>query len=263
MAGMAASGPAGPAILVEHLTKRYGGLVAVDDLSFDVKKGEIFGILGSNGAGKTTTLKVITGLLRPDSGRVEVGGVDVLKRPVEAKRLIGFLPEAPALYDLLTAREFLEMVGTLRGMEPKGLDRRIDELLDIMELTAFQHNNVGTFSRGMRQKLAFTSAIIHEPGILVLDEPLSGLDPRYGKLFKRWIRDHAAGGRSVLMSTHVTSNAEEICDRVAVVDRGRVIASGTVGEVLAMSGTKNLEDAFVALVGGGKWQQLPSSQRTP
>lgn len=259
---MASPGPAGPAILVEHLTKRFGGLVAVDDLSFEVGKGEIFGILGSNGAGKTTTLKVITGLLRPDRGRVEVGGVDVLKRPVDAKRLIGFLPEAPALYDLLTAREFLEMIGTLRGMEPELLDTRISELLDIMELTPFQSSNVGTFSRGMRQKLAFTSAILHEPDILVLDEPLSGLDPRFGKLFKRWIKDHAASGKSVLMSTHVTSNAEELCDRVAVMDRGRIVANGTVDEVLAKAESKNLEDAFVALVGGSSWQRLPSSQRT-
>jgi len=253
---------AGPAISVGHLTKRFGGLVAVDDLSFDVGRGQIFGLLGSNGAGKTTTLKVLTGLLRPDSGRVRIDGVDVLRRPVEAKRRIGFLPEAPALYDQLTAREFLEMIGTLRSMEQARLDARIGELLEMMELSEFAKSNVGTFSRGMRQKLAFASAVLHSPAILVLDEPLSGLDPRFGKLFKDWIRGHAGGGGSVLMSTHVTSNAEEMCDRVAVIDRGRVLAAGPVRGVLEASGTKTLEDAFVALVGGSRWPRSPSSQRT-
>jgi len=260
---MVPPGPEGPAILVEHLTKRFGNLVAVDDLSFEVRRGEIFGILGSNGAGKTTTLKVITGLLRPDGGRVLLGGIDVLRHPVEAKSGMGFLPEAPALYDLLSAREFLEMIGTLRGLDPGKLDRRIEELLGIMELGPFQHQNVGTFSRGMRQKLAFVSSILHEPDILILDEPLSGLDPRFGKMFKRWIRDHAESGRSVLMTTHVTSNAEELCDRVAVVDRGRVLVKGTVKEVLEAAKAASLEDAFVALVGGNGWQRLPSLQRTP
>jgi ABC-type multidrug transport system ATPase subunit len=259
---MAASGPPEPAIRVEHLTKRFGSLVAVDDLSFEVGRGQIFGLLGSNGAGKTTTLKVLTGLLRPDRGTARVDGVDVLRRPVEAKRRIGFLPEAPALYDQLTAREFLEMIGTLRGMEPGRLDKRIGELLDMMELSDFSQNNIGTFSRGMRQKLAFASAVVHEPRILILDEPLSGLDPRFGKFFKGWIREHSKNGGSVLMSTHVTSNAEELCDRVAVIDRGRVLLAGSVDEVLEGSGTRTLEDAFVALVGGSRWQRSPSLPQT-
>jgi len=259
---MAASGPAEPAISVGHLTKRYGDLVAVDDLSFEVGRGRIFGLLGSNGAGKTTTLKVLTGLLRPDTGSVRVDGVDALKSPVEAKRRIGFLPEAPALYDQLSAREFLEMIGTLRDMEPGRLDRRIGELLDRMELSEFSQNNIGTFSRGMRQKLAFASAVVHEPNILILDEPLSGLDPRFGKLFKDWIKAHSGKGGSVLMSTHVTANAEELCDRVAVIDRGRLLAAGSVREVLEGSGTRTLEDAFVALVGGNRWQRSPSSPPT-
>jgi ABC-type multidrug transport system ATPase subunit len=244
--------PRGQAITVEHLTKRFGMLLAVDDLSLEVNQGEIFGILGSNGAGKTTTLKVLTGLLRPDAGQVEVGGVDVLKSPSEAKGKMGFLPEAPALYDQLTGKEFLEMIGTLRGMEPGRLDQRINSLLDTMELADFGDRNVGTYSRGMRQKLAFASAIIHEPGILILDEPLSGLDPRFGKLFKSWIRDHADGGGAVLMSTHVTANAEQMCDRVAVMDKGRVLTSGAVKDVLALAGARSLEDAFVALVGGSR-----------
>jgi ABC-2 type transport system ATP-binding protein len=259
---MAPSGAPKPAILVEHLTKRFGGLVAVDDLSFEVGRGQIFGLLGSNGAGKTTTLKVLTGLLRPDSGTVRIDGVDVLKDPVEAKRRIGFLPEAPALYDQLTAREFLEMIGTLRGLPPGRLDRRIGELLDVMELSDFAQNNIGTFSRGMRQKLAFSSAVLHEPGILVLDEPLSGLDPRFGKFFKNMIREHSGKGGSVLMSTHVTANAEELCDRVAVVDRGRLLASGPVKDVLEAAGARTLEDAFVALVGGSRWPRSPSSPPT-
>jgi ABC-2 type transport system ATP-binding protein len=259
---MAPDGRPGPAIRIEHLTKRFGRLVAVDDLSLEVGRGQIFGLLGSNGAGKTTTLKVLTGLLRPDRGSVRIDGVDVLRDPVEAKRRIGFLPEAPALYDQLTAREFLEMIGTLRGMEPSNLDRRIGGLLDMMELADFADTNIGTFSRGMRQKLAFSSAVLHEPAILVLDEPLSGLDPRFGKLFKTWIREHSAKGGSVLMSTHVTSNAEEMCDRVAVIDRGRALASGPVKEVLEAARARTLEDAFVALVGGSRWPRSPSSPPT-
>jgi len=240
------------AISVEHLTKRFGKLLAVDDLSLEVFPGEIFGILGSNGAGKTTTLKVLTGLLRPDSGQVEVGGIDVLKAPSEAKGKMGFLPEAPALYDQLTGKEFLEMIGTLRGLEPKRLDERIRTLLETMELLDFRDRNIGTYSRGMRQKLAFSSAIIHEPKILVLDEPLSGLDPRFGKLFKSWIRDLAAAGGAVLMSTHVTANAEQMCNKVAVMDKGRVLASGAVRDVLDSVGARSLEDAFVALMGGSR-----------
>ena len=251
-----------PAISVEHLTKRFGKLLAVDDLSLEVAQGEIFGILGSNGAGKTTTLKVLCGLLRPDGGRVEVAGIDVLQDPVEAKGRIGFLPEAPALYDQLSGKEFLEMIGTLRGIAPKRLDEKIDRLLETMELTASRDQNVGTYSRGMRQKLAFASAIIHEPAILILDEPLSGLDPRFGKLFKSWIREHAEAGRSVLMSTHVTANAEQMCDRVAIMDKGRLISSGKVAEVMASAGAKSLEDAFVTLVGGNRWPRSPSSPPT-
>jgi ABC-2 type transport system ATP-binding protein len=235
----------------------------VDDLSLEVGRGQIFGLLGSNGAGKTTALKVLTGLLRPDRGNVHIDGVDVLRNPVEAKRRIGFLPEAPALYDQLSAREFLEMIGTLRGLPQARLDRRIAELLDMMELSDFSDQNIGTFSRGMRQKLAFSSAVLHEPGILVLDEPLSGLDPRFGKLFKNWIREHSAKGGSVLMSTHVTSNAEEMCDRVAIIDRGRALASGLVKEVLGAAGAGTLEDAFVALVGGSRWPRSPSFPPTP
>ena len=255
---MASSGADYPAIGVAHLTKRFGSLLAVDDLSFEVERGQLFGLLGSNGAGKTTALKVLTGLLRPDQGSVTVDGVDVLRRPVEAKRRIGFLPEAPALYDLLTAKEFLEMIGTLRGMSPGKLDRRTDELLEMMELSEFAKNNIGTYSRGMRQKLAFASAVIHEPKILILDEPLSGLDPRFGKLFKGWIKDLTGSGGSVLMSTHVTGNAEELCDRVAIIDRGKVLATGTVREVLSAAGAQTLEDAFVTLVGGNRWQRSPS-----
>jgi ABC-2 type transport system ATP-binding protein len=254
--------PGKPAISVEHLTKRFGKLLAVDDLTLQVMPGEIFGLLGSNGAGKTTTLKVLSGLLRPDGGRVEVAGIDVLLNPVGAKGRIGFLPEAPALYDQLSGKEFLEMIGTLRNIAPKSLDERIGRLLETMELTASRDQNVGTYSRGMRQKLAFASAIIHEPQILILDEPLSGLDPRFGKLFKTWIREHARAGKAVLMSTHVTANAEQMCDRVAVMDKGRLLASGTVPDVLASAGAKSLEDAFVTLVGGNRWPRSPSSPPT-
>ncbi|MGQ9582372.1 MAG: ABC transporter ATP-binding protein [Thermoplasmatota archaeon] len=259
---MAAEGAA-PAVLVEGLTKRFGAVTALSDVSFEVRRGEVFGVLGSNGAGKSTALKTVCGLLRPDRGRVVVAGVDALRDPVEAKRRIGFLPEAPALYDQLTGREFLEMLGTLRGMRPPELDERVGKLLEAMELEAFQDCNIGTYSRGMRQKLALSSAILHDPEVLVLDEPLSGLDPRFAKLIKGWLRERAEDGGSVLMSTHVTSSAEELCDRVAVLDRGRVLVTGAVAEVLEAAGAGNLEDAFVAIVGGRRWVRSPFSRRTP
>jgi len=253
----------GIAILIANLTKRFGSLKAVDDISFSIEEGEVFGILGSNGAGKTTTLKIICGLLKPDLGSVRVAGIDALRDPVGAKRVVGYLPEAPALYDLLTGREFLEMIGTLRGMKGIALKKRIDELLDILELASFQNKNVGTYSRGMRQKLAFSASVMHDPAILILDEPLPGLDPRFGKLFKEWIKDHAKDGNTVLLSTHVTSTAEEICDRIGIIHGGKLLKLGSVKEVLEASGTGNLEDAFVALVGGKEWRRLPSTRRTP
>jgi len=253
----------GIAILIANLTKRFGSLKAVDDISFSIEEGEVFGILGSNGAGKTTTLKIICGLLKPDLGSVRVAGIDALRDPVGAKRVVGYLPEAPALYDLLTGREFLEMIGTLRGMKGIALKKRIDELLDILELASFQNKNVGTYSRGMRQKLAFSASVMHDPAILILDEPLTGLDPRFGKLFKEWIKDHAKDGNTVLLSTHVTSTAEEICDRIGIIHGGKLLKLGSVKEVLEASGTGNLEDAFVALVGGKEWRRLPSTRRTP
>ncbi len=268
-----ATGNDAPAVLVEGLTKRFGPVTALSGVSFEVRRGEVFGILGSNGAGKSTTLKTICGLLRPDAGRVVVAGVDVVRSPVEAKRRVGFLPELGRVIGSQSRehreraepadREFLEMLGTLRGMRAPLLDERVRELLEAMELEAFQDCNIGTYSRGMRQKLAFSSAILHNPEVLVLDEPLSGLDPRYAKLIKSWLRERARDGGSVLMSTHVTSSAEELCDRVAVLDRGRILANGSVSEVLEAAGARNLEDAFVSLVGGGRWASSPFSRRTP
>lgn len=232
----------------KDLTKLFGNVVAVDGLSFKVEKGEIFGLLGTNGAGKTTTMKIFACLLRPSGGTVLVDGLDVTLEPIEVKRRIGYLPETPALYDKLTGREFLLMLGNLRGMPIDILNKRVDEFSRSLELHAFLDLEIGTYSKGMRQRLAFSSAILHRPPILILDEPTSGLDPRFSKIVKGWIHDYVENGNTVLMSTHMTEIAESLCDRVAIIHEGRIVGMDTPGGLMAKMDVPTLEDAFVKLV---------------
>jgi len=245
-------------VKVEHLTKRFGTYVAVDDISFEAREGEVFGILGSNGAGKTTTMKMICGLLAPSSGRILFRGRDVMTHKRYVKGRMGFLPETPNLYESITGYEFLDLMGTLRGIGKEELEGRIAHLAEVMELKEQINDQLGTYSKGMRQKIAFAAATIHDPKVLVLDEPTSGLDPRFGRYFKTWIRQNATRGRCVIMSTHFTLIAEEICDRVAVMNKSRIIGTGTIAELKEAHGVDSLEKAFMAIVGGRKWDQVPS-----
>jgi ABC-type multidrug transport system ATPase subunit len=231
-----------------NLTKAFGRVVAVNDVSLKVEKGELFGLLGTNGAGKTTTMKVFACLLKPTSGAALVDGLDVVKRPMEVKAKIGYMPEAPSLYDKLTGREFLLLLGRLRAMPPEDLDRRVEHFSQTLELGHFLDMEIGSYSKGMRQRVAFASALLHSPPVLILDEPTSGLDPRFAKLVKGWIRDHASRGGTVLMSTHVTEVAESLCDRVAIIHNGRIVGLGTPAGLRQGLGANNLEDAFVELV---------------
>ncbi|MBI5000002.1 MAG: ABC transporter ATP-binding protein [Euryarchaeota archaeon] len=235
-------------LAVQNLTKNFGKVVAVYDLSFEVRPGEVFGLLGTNGAGKTTTMKILATLLKPTAGKAFVDGIDVLKYPTEVKRRIGYLPETPALYEKLTAREFLQMLGSLREMEPIALRKRLGYLEKALEMGEFLDLEIGTYSKGMRQRAAFASAVLHEPPVLILDEPTSGLDPRFAKLVKGWVRDYARGGRTVLMSTHVTEIAESLCDRTAIIDRGQIAALDAPAALKERLGAATLEDAFVQLV---------------
>ena len=232
-----------------QLTKRYGDVTAVDAVDLEVSPGEIFGLLGSNGAGKTTMMKVFMTLLRPDGGSAFVDGRDVTRDSLAVRSLLGYVPENPSLYEKLTGAEFLHLLATLRGIPEDAAGPLIDAAAKLFRLDRELELEMDAYSRGMRQKMALAAATFHRPKGLVLDEPTNGLDPRFTKILKAHLREFAADGGTVLLSTHITEVAEAICDRVAVVHDGRVVALGTVDEVQSRVGASNLEDAFVLLVG--------------
>lgn len=232
-----------------QLTKRYGDVTAVDAVDLEVRPGEIFGLLGSNGAGKTTMMKVFMTLLRPDGGAAFVDGRDVTRDSLAVRALLGYVPENPALYEKLTGSEFLHLLATLRGIPRERAKDLIRDAADLFRLDRELELEMDAYSRGMKQKMTLAAATFHRPKGLVLDEPTNGLDPRFTKILKGYLRDFAADGGTVLLSTHITDVAEAICDRVCVVHNGRIVALGTVDEVEARAGASNLEDAFVTLVG--------------
>ncbi len=236
-------------LVARDIAKRYGEVVALDGVSLELRQNEVFGLLGSNGAGKTTLMKIFATLLRPDYGFATIRGRDVVREPLVARRMIGFVPETPSLYDKLTGREFLNMIARLRGMRQEEADRGIGEMTELFRLGAELEREADGLSRGMKQKLALSSALFHKPPVLILDEPTNGLDPRFAKVLKEWLKAYAKAGNTVLLSTHVTQVAESICDRVGVIHEGKLAALGTVGEVCQRTGTTSLEDAFSALVG--------------
>ncbi len=236
-------------IQVRGLTRYYGKLCAVRDVSFEVHRGEVFGLLGSNGAGKSTTIKMLCGLLKPTRGSVTVGGIDMARKPLQAKAMLGYLPENPVLYDRLTGAEMLELVGALRKLSPKLLQQRAEYYGKALGLEGQMQAEVGTYSKGMRQKLAIAMTLVHDPEVVLLDEPAAGLDPRYTRLLKEWVRNLSQGGHTVLLSTHITEMAASLCDRIAVIDHGRLLSVGTVPELLSSTSSPTLEDAFIRLVG--------------
>jgi ABC-2 type transport system ATP-binding protein len=236
-------------IQVQGLTRYYGKLCAVRDISFEVHRGEVFGLLGSNGAGKSTTIKMLCGLLKPTRGSVSVSGVDLARKPLQAKAMLGYLPENPVLYDRLTGMEMLELVGALRKLSPRLLRQRAKYYSEALGLGGQMQSEVGTYSKGMRQKLAIAMTLVHDPEVVLLDEPAAGLDPRYTRLLKEWVRNLSQGGHTVLLSTHITEMAASLCDRIAVIDHGRLLSVGTVPELLSSTSSPTLEDAFIQLVG--------------
>ena len=236
-------------IQVRGLTRYYGSLCAVRDVTFQVNRGEVFGLLGSNGAGKSTTIKLLCGLLKPTRGSVQVAGVDLARHPLRAKAKLGYLPENPVLYDRLTGAEMLELVGALRKLSPKLLRQRSKYYAQALGLGDKLQAEVGTYSKGMRQKLVIAMTLVHDPEVVLLDEPAAGLDPRYTRLLKEWVRNLSQGGHTVLLSTHITEMAASLCDRIAVIDHGRLLSVGTVPELLAATSCGSLEDAFIRLVG--------------
>jgi ABC-2 type transport system ATP-binding protein len=234
------------ALELTGLGKMFGAQKAVDDLSLTVPQGSFFGLLGPNGAGKTTSLSMAVGLLRPDTGTAKIFGVDVWANPLEAKGLVGVLPDGLGLPERLTGREVLTYLGLLRGLPAADVNARTAELLDVLELADEDDKQVIGYSTGMRKKLGLAVALLHAPRLLVLDEPFEAVDPVSAATIRTILNRFIAGGGSVVMSSHVMALVEQLCDRVAVVASGRVVASGTVSDVQAGG---SLEDAFVSLVG--------------
>jgi ABC-2 type transport system ATP-binding protein len=245
-------------IRLRQLTKRYGRFTAVDGIDLEVQGGELFGFLGPNGAGKTTTFRMIAGILRPTSGTVEVRGIDINQRPLEAKARLGFIPDRPFVYDKLTGAEFLRFTAALYGQQGPTVERRIDELLELFDLVHWKNELTESYSHGMRQKLIISAALVHRPEVIVVDEPMVGLDPRSARLLKDLFRQFVNRGGSVLMSTHTLEVAETMCDRIAIVHGGRIAASGTMSDLQEQTSSEDLglEDLFLKLTGGMRDHQL-------
>jgi ABC-2 type transport system ATP-binding protein len=220
-------------IRFDGLSKRYGALVAVDDLCFEIRPGEVFGFLGRNGAGKTTTIRMMMGLLEPSAGTVFLGGHDIAREPERAKAITGYLPDRPHLYDKLTGAELLRFVGGLYGLDAAEAARRSDALLEEFALVPQAGELVETFSHGMKQRLALAAALIHRPRILVLDEPMVGLDPEGALELRRRLQRLAGEGVTIFLSTHSLAVAEELCSRIAILDQGRLVALGSLAELRA------------------------------
>ncbi|MDR1262302.1 MAG: ABC transporter ATP-binding protein [Oscillospiraceae bacterium] len=236
---------------LENVSKSYakGGVRAVDGLSLEVRAGEVFGFIGPNGAGKTTTIKLITGILSPDEGRITVGGVTLDDDPIAAKRKIGYVPDAQDAYDRLTGLEYLNFMGDIYGVSSRDRAERIKPLAERFELTGALNGIVKGYSRGMKQKLALIGALLHDPPLWVLDEPMVGLDPRAVHVIKRQMRAHCDAGNTVFFSTHVLDVAERLCDRIGILQHGRLIAVGTLDELRSGETGASLERVFLELTG--------------
>jgi ABC-2 type transport system ATP-binding protein len=236
-------------IQTERLSKSYGSKAALIDLDMRVEPGEILGFLGPNGAGKSTTVKILTGLMPADSGRAIVAGHEIAAEPLEVKKRIGYVPEQPALYDSLTADEFLDVIGCLYHLDPATSKARRQELLELFDLAAAQHQRLKEFSKGMRQKVVIASALIHRPDVLILDEPLDGLDANTALVMKELLRKLAAQGKTILFSSHILEVVERICTRILIIDKGRYVTDGTAQKICEETGAATLDAAFGKLTG--------------
>ena len=245
-------------IAIHDLVKTYGTFTAVDGVSLDVRPGEIHGFLGPNGAGKTTTLRMIAGLLKPTSGRIEVNGYDVARQPEAAKASLGFIPDRPYIYEKLTAGEFLRFHGGLFGLNGSDIGPRVKEMLELFELGRWENELVESFSHGMKQRLVMSAAFLHRPQAVVVDEPMVGLDPRGARLIKDVFRKMSRRGVGILMSTHTLEVAQEMCDQISIILKGKIIASGTVAEIRAMGDghDDHLTSVFLKLTGGSGLQEI-------
>ena len=231
-------------LTIQGVTKRFGTLTAVDGISLDIGAGSVHAVLGPNGAGKTTTIRMTCGLLRPDAGRILVDGHDVVSDGVAARAVLAYVPDEPYLYERLTGREFLDFTGRIYGLDRATYERRLGEARERFHLDGFLDQLADGYSHGMRQRVVLAAAMLHAPRLLIVDEPLVGLDPKHIRIVLDWLREVADGGGAVLMSTHTLAMVEEVCDRISVIDRGKLLTSGTVAEV---TGDRDLESRFFEL----------------
>jgi ABC-2 type transport system ATP-binding protein len=238
-------------IELKSLTKRYGSFTAVDEIDLRVPKGELFGFLGPNGAGKTTTLRMIAGILRPTGGTVRIGDIDVTENPMAAKAILGYIPDRPYIYEKLTGAEFLRFVAGLYSQNGKIIEHRGRELLTLFDLDDWRDELVESYSHGMRQKLIISSAFIHKPDVIVVDEPMVGLDPKAARILKDLFREYTRRGHTIMMSTHTLEVAETMCDRIGIIQGGKIRALGTMSDLRASSesGEQGLEEIFLKLTG--------------
>ena len=241
--------PQAPALEIRDLTKSFKER-AVDGLSLSIRRGEFYALLGPNGAGKTTTLRMVAGLLKPDSGSVSIFGIDALNNPIAAKAVTAWVPDEPMVYDKLDPLEYLEFVSGLWGMDEAKATKRAAELISVLGLEAQASTRCQGLSKGMRQKVALAGALIHEPQLIILDEPLTGLDAGSARRVKAVLKEHVANGATVVMTTHILEVAERMAERIGVIARGRLIAEGTLDELRVQGGHRdgNLEDIFLSLV---------------
>ena len=236
-------------IKISNLQKRFDNLTAVDNLSFQINNGEIFGLLGPNGAGKTTTVKMIVGMLKPDSGSIEVNGFNAVTDSLKVKSDLGYVPESSALYENLTGREHLEMICNLHHLPPDKIDSQVERLLGAIELKEAAEKRIAGYSKGMRQRLLLAGAIIHNPHVLILDEPMSGLDANVQSVIRQLIREFARDNRIVIFCSHILEVVERLCDRLLIIHKGRKLTEGTPVEITSQLGTDSLSTAFNRLTG--------------
>ena len=245
-------------IELSGLTKRYGRFTAVDGITLTIPPGELYGLLGPNGAGKTTTMRMIAGILQPSAGSIRIAGIDLQDDPMRAKSRLGFIPDRPFVYDKLTGAEFLRFVAGLYGQEGDAVERRVAELLEVFELSSWKDELIEAYSHGMRQKLIISSALIHRPECIVVDEPMVGLDPKGARLLKDIFRQFVDRGGTVLMSTHTLEVAEVMCDQIGILQHGKIVAHGTMTEIRRQhaAGDASLEELFLKLTGGHAVREL-------
>jgi ABC-2 type transport system ATP-binding protein len=241
------------AVELKNVTKHYNEIQAVNNLDLEINPGEIFGLLGPNGSGKSTTLKMLLGLVQPDSGSVQVLGLNVKDDPVAVKRIVGYAPESPRLYEFLTGIEFLDFIGDIYGMQTEDKKNRINEYLKALQLEGREGDMISSYSEGMKQKIALIAAFLHKPKLLILDEPLNALDPRSARIIKDFLYKLKLQGVTTIMSTHILEIAQAVCDRVGIMYQGKLLALGNMDELREMSKmpSSGLEDIFLKLTGTG------------